>query len=197
GGQPADVRFVERLAGPVVEHPRVVGGAQVERERGRVLADEPVLLRPPVLLNDPATNLLFLRIVAAGAPPLTYEWQRDGVRISETFPYQGTTNDTLAIDRVLASDAGLYRCAVRGGCGEMLSAAITLAGVVSEAPVLQAILATGSGQSGVRLTWESPGSALERAPALQGPWTPIPGAVSPHEVRSSDVQGFFRLVPPQ
>lgn len=44
--------------------------------------------------------------VAAGARPFTYEWQRNGVRTSEAFPYQGTTNATLALDRVLACDAG-------------------------------------------------------------------------------------------
>jgi len=168
---------------------------QFSRTFERVLADEPVLLRAPIVLNDPATNLLFLRIVAAGAPPLTYEWQRDGVRISEAFPYQGTTNDTLALDRVLASDTGLYRCVVRGRCGETFSPNITVSGQVMGTQMLQAIQAPVTGQLGLRLTWESPTSVLEEAVSLRGPWIPIPDATSPYEIQPSGRDYFFRLAP--
>ncbi len=161
----------------------------------RILADEPVFLRPLVLLNDPATNRLFFRITVAGAPPVTYEWQRNGVRISETFPYENTAQSTLAVDRILASDTGLYRCVVRNRCGEVISTGMTLAGVGGPQQTLRAFSAPVSGQPGLRLTWSDPASTLQEAPSLDGPWKPVPGATSPHEILPLPPQAFYRLNP--
>lgn len=160
----------------------------------RVLADEPVLLRQPVVVDDPATNKLLLRIVAAGAPPLAYEWQRDGVKLNEGFPYTAPHTDTLAVDRALADAAGLYRCLVRGACGEVASRATTLAGV-SEGTELVLTLAGGpvNGQPGLTLSWSGPGVVLEEAATPNGPWTPAAGATSPYRPPVTATAGFFRL----
>jgi hypothetical protein len=160
----------------------------------RVLADEPVLLRQPVVRDDPMTNKLFLRIVAAGAPPLTYEWQRDGVKLNEGFPYTATHTDTLAVDRALVADTGRYRCVVRGPCGETISRTITLAGVLEGGDlVLTLTSAPVAGQPGLSLSWRGSGAVLEQAPAPLGPWTPVGGATSPFAPPLTGPAGYFRL----
>ena len=160
----------------------------------RVLADVPVLLRQPFVRDDPATNKLFLRVVAAGAPPLAYEWQRDGVKLTEGFPYSGTATDTLAVDRVLSADGGFYRCVVRGKCGEATSQATTLQGTPAAA-ALVLTLASGpvAGQRGLTLSWSGAGVVLEQAFTPQGPWTPVNGATSPFTPALTGPGGYFRL----
>lgn len=160
----------------------------------RVLADEPLLLRQPVVLDDPATNKLFLRVVAAGAPPLTYEWQREGVKLNEGFPYSGATGDTLAVDRALSADAGLYRCVVKGRCGEAISQPITLQGTPPTAALILT-LASGpvAGQPGLTLSWSGVGVVLEQASTPQGPWTAVNGATSPYTPALIGPGGYFRL----
>ncbi len=163
-----------------------------QRTFERVLADVPRVLRQPVVLDDPTTNQLAVRVVAAGVGPLTYEWQRDGIRLLEAFPYSGTTNEVLRVDRGLRADVARYRCIVRGKCGETTSLATTLAGVLEgTAPALA--LTSIAGQPGLSLTWETPGATLEQAPALIGPWTSIPGATSPFNPTPTADRAFFRL----
>ncbi|MGB0419772.1 MAG: hypothetical protein ACPGL0_01275, partial [Limisphaerales bacterium] len=42
----------------------------------------------------------------------------------------------------------------------------------------------------IAITWES--GALQTAPAVTGPWTPVDGASSPYTVDASQGQAFFR-----
>jgi hypothetical protein len=165
-----------------------------QRTFERVLADVPRVLRQPVVLDDPTTHQLAVRVIAAGTGTLTYEWQRDGVRLVEAFPYFGTTNDVLRIDRGLRADVGRYRCIIRGKCGETASLGTTLAGVLEGASPPLALTSTAvAGQPELSLTWEAPGALLEQASALLGPWTPIPAATSPYQPPTTSDRAFFRL----
>lgn len=165
---------------------------QSARTFERILADEPVLLRPPQVLDDPATNRVFLRVIAAGAPPLTYQWLRNGVPLAEGTPYSNPTNATLAVDRN-PNDGGLYQCIVRGRCGEVTSPPMTLTGVMPLTASLRISLVPTASQLRVRLTWDSVAGALESAPTILGPWTRIPGAATPFELPASDAAALFRI----
>jgi hypothetical protein len=163
----------------------------------RVLADEPRILRQPVVMVDDAANRLRVRVVAAGVPPLSYEWQRDGVKLPETFPYGSTTNAVLVVDRGLAGDVGRYRCVVRGKCGEAVSLATTLAGDLDRGgPVLAMSTAVVAGQPGLTMTWSGAGVVLEQAPSPVGPWVSVPGATSPFRPPLTGPGTFFRLRAP-
>lgn len=160
----------------------------------RVLADEPVVLRPPRVTEDPASNRLLVRVIAAGVPPLTYEWQRDGVKLVEAFPYAGTSNALLQVDRGLVADPGRYRCVVRGKCGVAISPATTLAGVVEGAALVLALASEPvAGRPGLSLSWSGVGAVLESASSPMGPWTAVPGARSPYAPSLTGAVGFFRL----
>ncbi len=181
------VQFGGNYSGPQAEL-----RGQSSRTYERILADEPVLLRPPEFLDDPRTNRVFLRIIAAGAPPLTYQWLRNGVPLANGTPYSNPTNASLAVDRH-ALDDGLYQCVVRGRCGEVTSPAMTLNGVMTSHPTLRITSVPGPSQPRVRLTWESIGGRLESGPSLLGPWNRVPGATSPFEMPAADATGFFRI----
>ena len=47
--------------------------------------------------------------------------------------------------------------------------------------------------NGLALYWDDPAYVLESAPALSGPWTPIPSAGNPALISPVDGQRFFRL----
>ncbi|MBL9128263.1 MAG: hypothetical protein JNL97_11470, partial [Verrucomicrobiales bacterium] len=162
----------------------------------RVLADEPIFLRQSSLVDEPSRPARYLRVVAAGAPPLTFTWQRDGTNLLESFPFSGTRTDTLAVDRGLATDAARYRCVVRGPCGEATSLAIDLAGRVEPPPTTLALALDTRptpGGPGIALTWTGTGVVLERAPQAAGPWVAIPEATSPYRPVLNDPSAFYRL----
>ena len=157
----------------------------------RVLADEPVILRQPVLLADPARFKILLRLVAAGAPPLTYEWQRDGRKLTDSVLHAGLTNATLELDDSLAADTGLYHCIVRGRCGEAVSSILSL--VPRPSLQLTTLSAPVGGVPGLAIQWSEAGAILEQAPTPAGPWTQVPGARSPFAAALEGSAGFYRL----
>jgi hypothetical protein len=56
-----------------------------------------------------------LSVVAAGTPPPTYQWQRNGA------PIAGATNATLALTNAQSADAGDYRVTVTNAGGAVVS----------------------------------------------------------------------------
>jgi parallel beta-helix repeat protein len=82
---------------------------------------------PPTITQQPAsqtvtmgTNASF-SVVADGTPPLSYQWQHDGLDIP------GATNATLTIISAQPADGGVYRVVVSNFGGSMQSAPVTLA----------------------------------------------------------------------
>lgn len=82
---------------------------------------------PPVLAAEPADaravegRTATFGVVAVGAPPLAYRWQRDGEDIA------GADADTFTTPLLTAAaDGGLYRCIVTNGAGADTSRAALL-----------------------------------------------------------------------
>lgn len=65
-------------------------------------------------------------VAASGTTPLSYQWQKNSVNISDGGHYSGTTTATLIVSNCDASDAGSYRCVVTNACGSATSNAATL-----------------------------------------------------------------------
>jgi hypothetical protein len=74
-------------------------------------------------------------VLAAGSPPLSYRWQRDGVNIA------GATGDSYTISARAVDSGALFRVVVSNAFGSVTSAAVTL--TVTGAP--QAIPPTTPG----------------------------------------------------
>lgn len=160
----------------------------------RILADEPILLRQPAVITEAPPAKMVVRVVAAGAGPLAYQWQRDGVPLSEGGPFTGVGGPALAIDQAAAGDPGRFRCVVVGRCGSVTSEEITLA-----PPSLLRFTvgaASADGKRSIILEWSEADGMPQSAPAVNGPWSDIPTAQSPWTVIAQETQLFFRLWKP-
>lgn len=158
----------------------------------RILADAPVILREPTVHRSAAPDRLLVRIVAAGAGPLTYEWQRDQVPLVEGGSHTGTRTALLSVDPSLASDAGTYRCVVRTPCAELASLPIRL-GEGGAGLALAATTGIVEGRPVLSLTWQAAGTRLEQTTQLGGPWQPVTNATSPYLVPMEAPAAFFRI----
>lgn len=110
---------------------------------------------PPGITTQPlsqsvttGSNVTFM-VAAGGAPPLTYQWKKNGVEIA------GATADTLSLSNVQLADAGIYAVTVSNPGGSAESAPATLS-VTSTAGQ---IIMNDSFADGERLTLAPPNSA--------------------------------------
>ncbi len=109
----------------------------------------PTITAQPVLQTAPAGSNVIFTVVASGAPPLTYQWKKNGVEIA------GATTDTLSLSNVQLSDAGIYTVAVSNFAGSVQSSPATLS-VTSTAGLT---IMNDSFADGERLTLSPPNSA--------------------------------------
>jgi len=110
---------------------------------------------PPTITTQPISQLITtgsnvtFTVAASGAPPLTYQWKKNGAEIA------GATTDALALSNVQISDAGIYTVAVSNAGGTVESAPATLS-VTSAAGLT---IMNDSFADGERLTLAPPNSA--------------------------------------
>ena len=64
----------------------------------------------------PGSNVSF-SVTATGTAPLSYQWQKDGVDLTDGDRITGATTATLTITGVMESDEGGYRCVVSNSLG--------------------------------------------------------------------------------
>jgi alpha-tubulin suppressor-like RCC1 family protein len=145
----------------------------------------------PRLVSGPAPVVAIegqearFQVVADGAPPLTFQWQRGG----ENLP--GETGPTLVLPAASCRDVGDYRVLIANFDGALSS---------PEAPLTLAVLRpalswTRQGQEG-QLHWDAANAILQTAAEVQGPYQDVLEARSPFPVDlGSDGQRFFRLRP--
>src|SRR5262245_17926196 len=69
---------------------------------------QPVILSPPQHTTNVVGSTAVFKVVAAGAPPLHYQW-RFGENFSSFGPLPGETNTTLILTNVML---GVGRCDV-------------------------------------------------------------------------------------
>ncbi len=58
-----------------------------------------------------------LSVTATGEGVLTYQWQANGMDLTNSSHYSGATSATLVISNATSADSADYRCAVTAGCG--------------------------------------------------------------------------------
>jgi hypothetical protein len=149
--------------------------------------DSPTVLKQPrvqpAMLGQPAQ----ISVVAAGAPPISYQWQKDGVNLTDDGRVSGATSNTLQIADVNSGDFGKYQLAMSNVCGTATSQPIQLR--VATSPI-SVVLSS----QGIVMAWSDPAAILQTAPAPAGPWTAIPTPTNPYTVSPGSGEGFFRLV---
>jgi len=78
----------------------------------------------PLIISQPQ-NAFFraddvqvaLSLTATDIGPLSYQWQKNGIDISDDAKFQGTQTDTLVVSNPALSDEGSYGCRVSGNGG--------------------------------------------------------------------------------
>ncbi|HEY0550209.1 MAG TPA: immunoglobulin domain-containing protein [Verrucomicrobiae bacterium] len=94
--------------------------------------ESPTLGTAPVITNQPvsrgvcAGSFVQFTVGATGAPPVTYQWRKNGVNLP------GAINPTLTFANAQPTNGGSYTVVVAGGCGSVLSSVATLS--VTSAP---------------------------------------------------------------
>ncbi len=103
------------------------------------------VLSPPAIVTQPADKLVAagttveFSVVAAGSPPLTYQWLKNGTAMV------GSTNQTLVLSNVSSANDGDYTVLVSNAVGSVTSNAANLevlqAPTILQQPASQTVLA--------------------------------------------------------
>jgi uncharacterized delta-60 repeat protein len=83
-------------------------------------APQPVVLTPPQSLTVPARANVGLTVVAAGMPPLNYQWRKNGSSLD------GATSTSLTLTNLRLTDTGSYDVLVTNVIGSVTSAVAVL-----------------------------------------------------------------------
>ena len=88
--------------------------------------DRPNITTQPMSRQNvvPGASVMFT-VVATGSD-LTYQWQRNGVNLTDDTKYSGTTTATLTVMNVMEEDEGNFTCVVTNVVGSITSSAAPL-----------------------------------------------------------------------
>jgi hypothetical protein len=86
----------------------------------------PCILVPPASQSILVFSNVLFTVSALGDEPLAYQWQKDGVNLSDDLRISGATTPFLSISNLLVADAGGYRVIVTNASGSVTSAVATL-----------------------------------------------------------------------
>ena len=93
-----------------------------------------IITAQPISATNCAGTSVTFNVFATGSGALTYQWKKDNNVIS------GATSNTLTLNNLLTTDAGVYTVEVVGGCGTVTSTTATL--VVNPIPATPVIAET-------------------------------------------------------
>ena len=88
--------------------------------------DRPDITTDPISQQNvvPGTSITFT--VVANGSDLTYQWQRNGVNLTDVGKYSGTTTATLTVTNVMEEDEGNFTCVVTNAVDSVTSSAAHL-----------------------------------------------------------------------
>jgi hypothetical protein len=139
-------------------------------------------VRDPLISSQPVSRINFsgqtttFSVSVAGTGPFTYQWQRNGVPLSDGGSYSGTGTPTLTVSNVSPAEEGLYSVEITGSVANSVissSATLTVYGI-SQPPAPRSVLAgnrvvfaIGATPSGAGLTyqWRHAGTNIPGATA--------------------------------
>jgi len=80
----------------------------------------------PQSITVPASSITTFSVLAGGAVPLSFQWSKDALTLSDGQGISGALTPTLTLSNVTAADAGGYRVVVTNSYGSTNSAVATL-----------------------------------------------------------------------
>ena len=135
----------------------------------------PSIVSSPVSVSTNEGAVVRFTVVAAGSPPLAYQWFKGASAVTDGGTISGATTATLTITGVVTTDAGSYTCRVsNGNLPNATSGAATLAVVPDLVrPVLTR--ATSLNNTTIVLTFSK---TLAASAGLPGPYSLTGATVS-------------------
>ena len=91
-----------------------------------LLYDPPVILVHPAGRAVAAGSTVAFQVTAAGTSPLSYQWRKDGVDVSDGAGISGSQTATLTLTGVTSAHEGNYRVVVTNPAASVTSAGATL-----------------------------------------------------------------------
>jgi len=95
-----------------------------------------ITVQPPPGLSLLAGQSSVISITATGAPPVSFQWRKDNVNLSNGGTYGGVFTNALTLTSAAATNAGNYSVAVANASGAVTSSITALA--ISAPPQLGA-----------------------------------------------------------
>lgn len=86
----------------------------------------PAIVQSPVNQTVPLGGTALFSVLASGAPPLGYQWQKDAAPLADGGRISGAATASLTIQNAQFDDAGAYRCIVTNAYGAATSAVAAL-----------------------------------------------------------------------
>jgi len=144
---------------------------------GFVITDKPVVTMSPQSIVVGLHDNLTLRTIAAGVPPLSYQWRSGGTAIP------GATTNSYSISNILGSAS--LDVVVTNLYGSTTSK-------VSAVTIDKILIVPGDTGTNI-ISWALSDAVLQSAPAVTGPYTDIdPPAVSPYPAVIGGNPTFYR-----
>lgn len=108
-------------------------------------------LESPVAAQQAAVGQsVVLSVLATGTTPLTFQWRRNNIPLTDDTHYSGTTNAWLAINGALVADSGVYSVTISNALGGVVSSNV-LTVVAPGAPVWRGAFYPGGSAESVDL----------------------------------------------
>jgi hypothetical protein len=145
---------------------------------GFIVTDKPVVSMSPQPVAAVTHDTVNLRTIAAGVPPLSYQWRNGGT------PIAGATTTGYSIPNI--SLGGNYDVVVTNLYGSTTSK-------VSAVTIDRIAIIPGPDVGTNAISWKAVGAVLQSAPSVNGPYTDIdPPATSPYLAPIDSTQQFYR-----
>ncbi|MGQ9648942.1 MAG: immunoglobulin domain-containing protein [Phycisphaerae bacterium] len=127
----------------------------------------PTITLQPGNVTVQAGSAACFTVLAAGTGTITYQWQKNGVNISDGTDVAGATTSSLILSDVDANDAGNYRCVVTNSYGSVNSGAGTLTVTPPPCGTMTNASFEGGNTNGVAEGW----TAYQRSPNPTSVWS--------------------------
>jgi hypothetical protein len=152
---------------------------------GFIITDKPVVSMSPQPVVAAVHDNVNLRIIAAGVPPLSYQWRKGGV------PIGSATDSSYSITDITSS--GNYDVVVTNLYGSTISK-------VSAVAVDQlSIVPDAAGSGNIIVSWQNSAATLLEATVVTGPYTDVlvsgSPATSPYTNSATGLK-FYRYIRP-
>ncbi|MDP4228482.1 MAG: immunoglobulin domain-containing protein, partial [Bacteroidota bacterium] len=96
-------------------------GSTVHSDPSNLIVDEHISITTQPLGQSACLGDTRYFSVAATGSNLLYQWQKDGVALTDGANISGSNDKVLVLSSVKASDAGTYNCIITNSCGSLSS----------------------------------------------------------------------------